>query len=78
MCVLELDERRHAEHDVLGYPGENGSRYHVAETCRQHQITLDGSLHSCSLPQVFQKYDRWILGEDFCTIVMILYDFMAV
>ena len=21
MCVLEVDERRHANHDVLGYPG---------------------------------------------------------
>lgn len=24
MCVLEVDERRHANHDVLGYPGEEG------------------------------------------------------
>ncbi len=22
MCVLEVDERRHANHDVLGYPGK--------------------------------------------------------
>lgn len=58
MCVLEVDERRHANHDVLGYPGKNGLHiprnvFGTAPAASTHQrmvsahVQLDSCLPGC-------------------------------